>query len=257
MGKRRLEAANTVDGEASSHDDVAMLPIIEKLLILQDRDKKLRLLRVELKRAPLERQQLEARMAGTSKALEDARHKGKQIEVERKDLETQVKQKRDQIARYQTQKFQTRKNDEFQALSHEIERAEADIRKLEDRELDLMEAAEQQKASVAAAEKEAATAKSAVTSQLADLDTKVQTLEKQAADLEAERARLIEGVDEDTVDTYNHLIKNKGDNPVVGLEHGICGGCHMKVTPSTLSKVRAKLSVVNCENCSRMLYWVN
>ena len=45
-------------------------------------------------------------------------------------------------ARLKTQQYQTRKNDEFQAIGHEIERYENEIRKIEDEELELMVAAD-------------------------------------------------------------------------------------------------------------------
>src|SRR5215213_6400623 len=104
-----------------------MLKEIEQLLILQDRDRKLRLLKQEQKAAPLERKALEEKLAAAQKQLEAVRLKAKEIEVERKKLENEAQVVRDRIAKYQTQKFQTRKNEEFSALSHEIERGEKDV----------------------------------------------------------------------------------------------------------------------------------
>src|SRR4051812_8781057 len=109
-----------------------MLSEIEQLLILQDRDRKIRSRRVELTNAPLERKGCEQRLASAEKAVEAAKLKGKEIEVERKKLENEAEAKRGQIAKFQTQKFQTRKNEEFQALNHEIERFEKDIQSIED-----------------------------------------------------------------------------------------------------------------------------
>src|SRR5262245_23143572 len=104
-----------------------MLPEIEQLLILQDRDRKIRLLRQEQKSAPLESKALEVRRASAQEQHEGVRVKAKEIEVERKKFENEAETVRERIAKYQAQKFQTRKNDEFQALSHEIERGEKDI----------------------------------------------------------------------------------------------------------------------------------
>src|SRR6187551_2044665 len=101
-----------------------MLPEIEKLLVLQDRDRKIRTLKQELKMAPLERKGLEEKLTATMQSLESAKLKGKENEVERKKLENEAQAKRDSIAKFQTQKFQTRKNEEFQALNNEIKRYE-------------------------------------------------------------------------------------------------------------------------------------
>src|SRR5580765_6423496 len=115
-----------------------MLKEIADLLVLQDRDRKIRAFKTELKTAPLERKQLDEKLATSQATFETSRGKAREIEVERQRIEMEVRGKRDQIAKYQGQKFQTRKNEEFQALSTAIEHLEADIQKLEDHELELM-----------------------------------------------------------------------------------------------------------------------
>ncbi|HET6409741.1 MAG TPA: C4-type zinc ribbon domain-containing protein [Chthoniobacteraceae bacterium] len=232
-----------------------MLPEIEQLLILQDRDRKLRLLRQEQKSAPLERKNLEDKLSSSQSQLEAVRLKAKEIEVERKKLENEAQAVRERIGKYQAQKFQTRKNDEFAALNHEIERGEKDIREIEDRELDLMESAEKQKAVIGEVEKQLAAVKSQFDRQTADIDQKIAALTVQLAEVEKDRANLAEGIEEDLRDTYDRLIRTKNGEAVVGLQHEVCSGCHMKVTPTTISKCRARKEIVHCENCGRILYW--
>lgn len=230
-----------------------MLPVVEKLLIVQDRDKKVRALRQELKFAPQQRKELEDKLAAATKQFEAVKLKGKEIEVERKKLEVEAQAKRDQIAKLQTQKFQTRKNEEFAAFNSEIARFEGDVRAIEDRELELMEEAEKMKVTVAQADAEAKATKTAVERQIGDLTAKTQAVEAQLADVEKDRAKLVEGIDEDLLDTYNRLFKNKGE-AVVALEHDVCTGCHMKVVPQTTANVRAGKEVTHCEQCGRILY---
>jgi uncharacterized protein len=232
-----------------------MLPEIEQLLILQDRDRKLRLLRQEQKNAPLQRKGLEERLAGAQKQLEEVKQKAKELEVERKRLENEAQTVRDRIAKYQTQKFQTRKNEEFAALSHEIERGEKDIQSIEDRELELMEAADKQKGIIAEGENVFTTTKSQVEKQTADIDTKIKAVGEQLKALEEERARLAEAIEEDLRDTYERLSRSKNGEAVVALQHEVCSGCHMKVTPTTSSLCRTRKEIVHCENCGRILYW--
>jgi predicted nucleic acid-binding Zn-ribbon protein len=232
-----------------------MLPEIEQLLILQDRDRKIRLLRQEQKSAPLERKALEDKLTSAQTQLDGVRMKAKEIEVERKKLENEAQTVRDRIAKYQAQKFQTRKNDEFQALSHEIERGEKDIQSIEDRELDLMEQAEKQKNLIGDTEKQFAAVKSQFERQTADIDQKIKAITEQLAEVDADRAKMAEGIDEDLRDTYDRLIRMKNGEADVGLQHDVCSGCHMKVTPTTSSKCRSRKEIVHCENCGRILYW--
>lgn len=231
-----------------------MLPEIVQLLVLQDRDRKIRALKNELKLAPLQRKELEGRGLAAQQQLDAAKLKGREIEVERKKLEVEAQTKRDQIAKYQTQKFQTRKNEEFQALTNEIARFEGEVRVLEDRELDLMEAAEQARLTVGDAERENTTVKSQVARSLADLEDKIVAIRQQLETLEKEREALATQADEDLLDTYNRLFASKGDNAVVALEHDVCMGCHMKLTTQTAVRVKGGREVVHCEQCGRILY---
>jgi uncharacterized protein len=38
------------------------------------------------------------------------------------------------------------------------------------------------------------------------------------------------------------------------VEHGVCTGCHMKVTTATAARVKAGKEIVSCEQCGRILY---
>ena len=232
-----------------------MLQEIEQLLTLQDRDRKIRALKNEIRLAPIQRKELDARLAAAQQHLDEVKLKGKEIEVERKKLENEAQSKRDQIAKYNAQKFQTRKNEEFQALTNEIKRFEDEVRAVEDRELDLMDGAEKMKAVIAEAEKENTTVKAQVQQQAANLDGKATAIQEQLKQLEADRGKLAASVDEDLLDTYDHLFGSKGDNAVVALEHEVCMGCHMKLTTQTAVRVKGRREVVHCEQCGRILYY--
>lgn len=228
---------------------------IEQLLILQDRDRKIRALKHELKLAPVQRKDLDGRLAVVHQQLESAKLKNREIEIERKKLENEAQSRREQIAKYQTQKFQTRKNEEFQALTNEIKRFEDEVRSLEDRELEFMESAEAMKKTIAEAEQEDRTVQAQVQQQMADLEAKEKAINTQLGELEIERTNLAGKIDEDLLDTYVRLFQSKGDNVVVPLEHDVCMGCHMRLTTQTAVRVKGGREIVHCEQCGRILYW--
>jgi len=234
-----------------------MLEAIEQLLVLQNRDQKLRDLRHGLKMVPVERADFEKRIATLNAQFEQAKQRAKEIEVEKKGLELNAQAKRDSIGKFKTQQFQTRKNEEFQALGNEIKRYEKDIQTIEDRELELMEEAEKVKVTVNAAEQEYKTAKAIVDKQMVDLDARTIAIEASIKDIEAERAQLSTSVDEDLLFRYDRLFKSKGDAAVVALEHDVCMGCHMKLTTQTSVRVKGARDIVNCEQCGRLLYWAD
>jgi hypothetical protein len=232
-----------------------MLDTIEKLLVLQDRDRKIHRVQQELSHISPERESLRAKATATQSQLESAKNRVKQIESDRKRLELDVDAKKTQIEKYANQQLQTRKNEEYRALATEIEHCKAEIQKIEDREIELMEQAEAGQKDVGRATGEANAAKKLVEDQIGKLDQREENLKKEQAELQAGRAELAAAVDETTRGRYERLLKSKGDNVVVGINHGVCGGCHMKLTAQILVSCKSQKEIVSCINCARILYY--
>jgi uncharacterized protein len=228
---------------------------IEKLLILQDRDEKIRREQGELARIEPERQMLKAKAEAAQTGLENAKLRIRQIESARKDLELEVETKKQMIVRYANQQFQTRKNEEYRALAHEIETCKADIFKIEDQEIELMEQAEAAQKELLRATQAANEARKLVDEQVAQLAAREQNLKKDLAELEANREQLAAAVDESARGRYERLLRSKGENVVVGVQHGVCGGCHMKLPPQLLVSCQGEKDLVGCSNCGRILYY--
>ena len=228
---------------------------LEQLLILQDRDQKIRQIQTEIETVPLRRKSLEAQLAASRATVEVLKQRARQVEMDRKKLELDVGTRTETISRLKTQQYQTRKNEEFRAIGHEIERYENEIRKIEDEELELMVLADKVKAELAEEEQKAAAVKDSTTRQTADLDEKSQALDGQLQGLTKERSELAGQIDEDLLALFERLFESKGDAAVVAVEHGVCTGCHMKVTIATAARVKAAKEIVSCENCGRILYF--
>lgn len=232
-----------------------MQEIIEKLLILQDRDRKIHRVSQELAHIAPERNNLRGKASSTQTQLEAAKNRVKQIDAERKRLDLEIEAKKSQIEKYLNQQLQTRKNEEYKALAHEVEMAKQAIFKIEDQEITLMEQAEAAQKEVARATVEAAAAKKLLDDQIGQLDQREVNVKKELADLQGGRATVTGTIDESTLNRYERLLKSKGDNIVVGVEHSACGGCHMKLPAQAVSNCRAQQELVTCPNCGRILYF--
>jgi hypothetical protein len=232
-----------------------MLEIIEKLLVLQDRDRRIHRVNQELAHIGPEREGILANATTTQKALEAAKGRVRQIETDRKQRDLEIEAQKSQIEKYLNQQLLTRKNEEYKALTHEIEMAKDVIFKIEDAQIVLMEQAEAAQKEVARATAAAAAAKKLMDEQVGQLDQREANLKKELAELQAGRAALAGAVDDSTRTRYERLFKNKGENVVVGIEHSACGGCHMKLPAQIITNCRAQVEVVACPNCARILYF--
>ncbi len=231
-----------------------MQPELEQLLILQNRDQKIRQIQLELKTVPQQRAQLETHLAASAAGLEAAKLKSKLLEVERKKMELDVGTRTESINRLKTQQYETRKNEEFRAMGNEIERYEKEIVAIEDQELELMDRADKLKAEVAIEEKKVAVERDSVARQLTDLEGKTAALQSQLEELTKERTEIASKIDEDVLDRFERLFASKGNAAVVALEHEVCTGCHMKITAQTSHRVKSGREIVGCEQCGRILY---
>ena len=232
-----------------------MLETIEKLLILQDRDRKIRRVKGELAHIEPERQGFKGRSAAAQAGLDAAKLKVKELESKRKELELEVEAKKELTRKYANQQLQTRKNEEYRALAHEIQMCNEAIFKIEDQEIELMEQSEAAQKEVARATQAAAETKKLVDDQIGQLGAREVNLKKELTELEANREELAGAVDDSARGRYERLVKNKGENIVVGVQHGVCGGCHMKLPPQLLVSAQAQQELITCSNCGRILYY--
>src|SRR5205823_3973061 len=137
----------------------------------------------------------------------------------------------------------------------EIDMAREAIVKLEDLQLELMEQADAAQKELAAASRVAEEAKKQADRQIADLTGREENLKKELASLEADRDQLAAAVDASVLPRYERLRKSKGDNVVVGVAHGVCGGCHMKLQRQVIVTCQGNQEIVACPNCGRILYY--
>ena len=232
-----------------------MQDTIEKLLILQDRDRRIRQVQGELAHIEPERQMLKQKATGAQLSLDDAKARIKHIESERKNLELEVEGKKSLIVKYANQQLQTRKNEEYRALTNEIETCKRAIFSIEDQEIALMEQAEAAHKAAQVANRASDEARKLMDEQVAQLGLREKNLQKELEKLQLNRSELAAAVDEVVVGRYERLLRNKGENVVVGIQHGVCGGCHMKLPPQLLVACRSSKELVTCINCGRIIYY--
>lgn len=231
-----------------------MRELIEKLLILQHNDQKIRDVIYALQQLPQEKSACENDLKKADQTLDLVRARQRENEIELKKMEVEILAKREQISRYRRQQLETRKNDEYAALAHEIEVGEKNISVIEDRELILMEAAEALSADFREAQEKHALEQTRVNAVLGSLDLRRVNLTAREEELSKERPRLIEGIDEDVLERYERLFKSKSGTAVVPVEHHTCTGCHMQVTQQTILATKAEKELVYCLQCGRILY---
>jgi len=230
-------------------------PQIEKLLILQDRDIALQKIEQELARIPAERAKLETLIESEKDNIEAVGQDLKAKEVQRKELDTRVKGKESDIARFKNQQLQVKKNDEYRALTQQIEQAESEISSLEEQEIELM-------LKIDSTREIFETDKATIEARIADKHEQIKQLgerEQQLKDsIEAAKSALADarlGIEPNFIEHYDRVKKLVKRPPyVVPIQDHKCGGCHLRVS-NEVSRVAMDAGEPHfCDQCARMVY---
>lgn len=232
-----------------------MQPALETLLIVQDRDLRILALRKDIANMPRMIELAKTRLHGDQTAVAKAKEALQGNEVLVKRLELDIQTRRNTLQRLRTQQFETKKNEEYKALGNEVERYLAEIGRLEDEELGLMEKSEQLRAVLATAETALRRTQDLVDAELRQLEERKRNDEGQIAALTGERDGFAVKVEPQLIGVYDRLFKAKQGAALVALAAGQCKGCHMKVTTSTVLKAKTEQEITHCENCGRILYF--
>jgi uncharacterized protein len=233
-------------------------PVLEKLLILQARDRRRLELEGQLRGIPGDVSTVERRIEAERKAIEDAKLQWQQLETRKKLLETDVASAGQKVARYRTQQLEVRKNDEYRALSHEIETVEGEISRLEEEEIGVLYEIEAAKKRFAAAEAE-------LKANIAGHETRIRMLRERERELGGElastRAEVVSArqpLDEPVLRLYDRIAVRQMP-ACVPLKAGKCGGCHLKVSSEVESASRGRFEpgtqLPVCDQCGRIVWW--
>ncbi|MDZ4816777.1 MAG: C4-type zinc ribbon domain-containing protein [Verrucomicrobiota bacterium] len=233
-----------------------ILSDLQQLLVIQDRDKKINYLKLEQKQIPEEEKAINDKLKAQSQSMEDLKLKMRHVEATRKNSELNVQSKRDSIAKFKTQQLQTRKNEEYQALAHEVKRYSEDIVVIEDGELELMQEHENLKKLSAEEEVRVKKYKDDAAITMVELTKKAAVVATQLAALLAERVELSSKIDPSLFSKYERIMISKKDAAIVPIVHGqTCSGCNVKATPTTINSAKSGKEITQCENCGRMVYF--
>ncbi|MBC8128551.1 MAG: hypothetical protein H8M99_15540 [Gloeobacteraceae cyanobacterium ES-bin-144] len=234
-----------------------MLDEVRALLILQDRDRRLLALTKDLAKLPTDEARAKTKLAGDEAAVKKAHDEVLDCEVRLKRLELDVGTRRTTINRLKLQQFETRKNEEYQALGHEVVRYEKEADDLETRELELMEEIDLKRAAQKAAEAALAHTRKLVEEDLATIAQRAAKMNAERIEVTAERDRLSSEVSESILPLYQRLMKSKDGLALAPMHDGKCEGCHMKLIASTVVAVQTAKEIARCEDCGRILYTEN
>jgi len=233
-----------------------MHPAIPHLIELQRVDHQIAALRAELEGYPKRIKDAETRLTGARSDLAAAKEAQAQTVAERKKFEFEAQQWKDRARKYRDQSSAVKTNEAYKALQHEIANAEAEVAKADDRQLEVMVAAEEVDRRVKITEARLKEAEQAVAAERKEIQAQGLEKKKQLDAAAAEREKIIAPVPEDLRDLYTRVAKRHNGTAMAQVRDDQCRGCGLRVLPHIVQELRSETSeeVFRCESCGLILY---
>ncbi len=228
---------------------------IQKLLILQERDRVRMDLEARLEGIPREIETNRTKIAAEQEKVRRAHEEVLKLESRRKALEGELEEWNRKVVRYKNQQLEVKKNEEYQALSHEIETVQERISALEDEEIQVLLDIDEGRKSEEEAERQSRDNISMYEERIAKLEERAERSRTELEDAVERWKEAREGVDGEWRQAYERLREHVRFPVVVPVVEKKCQGCHLKVSAGVESEARRGKEIAACDNCGRLVYF--
>ena len=198
---------------------------------------------------------IENKLAGALRRLEVDKAALVANGKERKTLDGEIQVQNQKISKLRDQMLAAKNNEQYRAFQHEIEFCEQEIRRHEDRILELMSESEPLDKNVKAAETSLAVEKKQVEAEKAQAREKTAADQKALAELQARRAEIVKEITPSVLSNYERLRRSRRGIAVAEVVDGRCTQCHIGVRPQFMQELRRGDKVMCCESCGRILVY--
>jgi uncharacterized protein len=233
-----------------------MLPDLKLLIQLQELDSNAERLRRRMADLPAAQAALDSRLAELTGAVASVKERIASSQASRREIEKDLAAVQTRLSKYKDQLMEVKTNKEYHAMQTEITAAEAVVRREEDRLLEQMEEAETLAAQLKAAEAALKTGQAELTRSRQQMETDRTTTEQDLEKTNAERVQVAGSISAASLALFERVSKHRKGLAMSEARDGLCTQCHVRLRPQVYNELRRNESVMQCESCSRILYFV-
>jgi predicted nucleic acid-binding Zn-ribbon protein len=226
---------------------------IDQVTRLQSLDQKIAELEKEVAALPKHIVQIEKALDSHLRRLEADRAALTANLKDRKHLEDDIKVHQAKISKLKDQTLQAKNNEQYKAFQNEIDYAQNEIRKCEDRIIELMSESEPLDAAAKKAEAALKEEKAEVEAEKNKARERTAIDQKQLTQLNSARAGIVSGLNALLYSTYERIRKKRGI-AVAEVVEGRCSACMMKLRSQFVQDLRKGDEMMTCETCGRILH---
>lgn len=234
-----------------------MSPDLQRLIDLQRLESAIADAKATITAHPQRLADADAQLASAQSVLDAAKNRLKDNQEARRALEKDVALYQGRLSKFRDQQSAVKTNKEYQALGHEIETAQHDLGGVEEKVIERMVEADAIADDVKKAEAEFAARKKDIEAQKKQLDDELATMDAKLKRATEERAVLLTQIDQRLVSMFEQVARaRKGIAVTMATRDGLCSLCHVRLRPQVFQQVRHNETIVQCDSCQRILYYV-
>lgn len=230
---------------------------LERLVKLQHLETAIAETRARIATHPQRLEDADARLKEAITVLETAKQRLKHSQDGRRALEKDATVFQSRLSKFKDQLFEVKTNREYQALQKEIEVAQGELGAVEEKVLERMIEAD-------ALVLEIKQAEGVLAAQQKAIDAEKKSLNQELASDEAFLKQALEGritllaeMEPTLVALFEQVAKaRKGVAICSATRDGLCSVCHVRLRPPVFQQVRRNDTIIQCESCRRILYYV-
>jgi predicted nucleic acid-binding Zn-ribbon protein len=142
---------------------------------------------------------------------------------------------------------------ELESIQAEVTNLRGRKARVEDDLLEVMERREKLEGSLAQSDLAAVEARAGVAGLQGSSAAELEEIERQLAEKASARDALLAGIDDDLVELYDDLRRQKKGIGAAALVDGVCQGCHQQLSAVELERLKRADGVRRCDYCRRIL----
>lgn len=234
-----------------------MNPDLKALIELQAIDLRILELDNTIRNVPAQIEQLQQSIDQGNQRLADLRKALDEKQKDRRRTEQDVENLRAKLTKYKDQLMTVKTNREYSAMLKEIELCDASIREGEDLILEMM-------VSTDSLESEIRQVDTAVVKETADsmakrkeLEERIHANQEAIGGLKLKRDSTQKAINPDVLALYRKLSQHHKGIALAEARDECCMGCQVRMRPQFFNNVRKNDSVLTCDCCHRILFWVD
>ena len=229
---------------------------MKRLLELQELDLKIEKLRLRETEIPKQKSKFNIHTKRLEDELKSSETRHKSLMVEQHECEVDIASRQEEIKRKDGQLLAVKKNEEYQALLHEMEMLKKQIAAREERIIAIMLELDEAKSCLEEDKKRIGAEQAEIAAECAKIDGELATAVAEREALEAKRAPLIAEIDPGLLKKYERIRKAKKTGPaIVPLQGESCSGCFMSITAQNVNEILAGDKFLPCHHCGRLVYY--